>query len=252
MLNRILWWPYQAYCALTFALFVTIGFFYTAPLYLLFEEKAHAWIFSYYRLWAKSWFFLSGIRYRVEGKENLPDEPVIIVANHSSHIDLLNGAGACPLKTKPLAKSSLKKIPLLGFLFSTVSVFVDRSSKESREKSVQDLMAALNRGFSLFMFPEGTRNRTDQPLAPFYDGAFRLSIRSGKPIHPLVILHARFLMPVKGISLRPGTIVARYLPPVYPTGLTEDDIPALKEKVRAQMDAVIRKAEIRPFPEPEH
>lgn len=250
MLKKLLWWPYQAWCGFTFVFFVILGFLYAAPIYALFGAKAHRVTFTYYRWWARTWFFISGINYRVEGREHFTEAPAIIVSNHSSHLDLLNGAGSAPLMVKALAKSSLKKIPFLGFLFATASVFVDRSSKESRERSMAAMLAAVKQGFSLFLFPEGTRNRSPYPLGPFYDGAFRLAVAAGCPIQPMVILHARFLMPMKGISLRPGTIRAIYLPSISTKGLTDKDVPALKAKVYDDMETLIRAREKHVFPYP--
>jgi 1-acyl-sn-glycerol-3-phosphate acyltransferase len=87
-----------------------------------------------------------------------------------------------PTSIKPLAKVQLKKMPLLGYLFSTVCVMVDRSSRESRERSSRAMLEELQGGATIFVFPEGTRNKGDKPLNAFYDGAFRFGIESGYPI----------------------------------------------------------------------
>ena len=59
---------------------------------------------------------------------------------------------------------------------------MDRKSPESRAESVERMRQALQSGFSILLYPEGTRNRGDQPLTDFYDGAFRLAAETGFPM----------------------------------------------------------------------
>jgi len=240
---RILWLPYEAWVGLSFGLFVLVVFSISLPLYGLFGTRFYRTYFTVYKYGARIWFFAVGVRFRVENDEVLKAGTGVIVANHSSHIDLMNGAAASPLRTRALAKISLKKIPLLGYLFATASVFVDRSNAESRERSVMGLASALRQGFTLFMFPEGTRNRTNKALQPFFNGAFKLAIQEQKPIYPMVILHARSVMPMQGIQFRPGKITVRYMTPVQTTGLTQTDLTGLKQSIFNQMEAEILKAE---------
>jgi 1-acyl-sn-glycerol-3-phosphate acyltransferase len=242
-LTNILWLPYEAWVAVSFALFILLVFSFTLPLYALFGTRVYRIYFSVYKYGARVWFFLVGVKYRVENDEVLSAGTGVIVANHSSHIDLMNGAAASPLNTRALAKISLKKIPLLGFLFSTVSVFVDRSSAESRERSVVALSEALQGGYTLFMFPEGTRNRTNNALQPFYNGAFKLAIQEQKPIYPMVILYTRKIMPMQGIQFRPGKITVKYLSPISTVGIKTENLSKLRQSIFTAMEAEILKAE---------
>lgn len=237
-LGRIVQIPYMAWAFVWFVVLMVLAAAWAAPVYAIMGAKGQKIMFPAYKLWARIWFVLCGIRLVVENKEHINSaQPAIIAANHSSHLDVLNGALASPIMVRALAKVELKKIPVLGYMFQTSSVFVDRSSPESRKRSVERLQRTLNAGFSLFLFPEGTRNRTQKPLTPFYDGAFRIAILSQRPIVPLVILGATKVIPMKGISLTPGTIRCKYLPPIPTKGLGESDLNALKSKVFTIMEA---------------
>lgn len=186
------------------------------------------------------YFFLTGIRMKISGLENFQSgQSYIITGNHSSNLDLLNAAYFLPLKTKALAKIQIKKIPVLGYLFGIVSVFVDRHDKESRLKSINDLKKWLNKGYSIFIYPEGTRNTTNKPLKDFYDGAFRMAIETQQPILPVCVINGKKIWAPKTYWLKPGTMKAIYLPPVSTLGMHEGDIPQLKEKIYRMMESCI-------------
>lgn len=97
------------------------------------------------------------------------------------------------------------------------------------------LKEVLRRGISILIFPEGTQNRTAEPLQPFYDGAFRIAIEMQQPILPMVILNAGKLMPPRSMHIEPGTITIRINPEIPTKGLTNADLPALRERVRSEM-----------------
>ena len=82
---------------------------------------------------------------------------------------------------RPLGKKELLNIPVFGWILRSVAVLVDRSNPESRRKSVERLNKIFKRGISVIIFPEGTTNKTDKPLTPFYDGAFRIAIENQGP-----------------------------------------------------------------------
>lgn len=64
---------------------------------------------------------------------------------------------------------------------------VTRQDAQSRKDSFPKMIEALNKGLHLCLFPEGTRNKTSEPLARFYDGAFKVAIEAQKPIIPGLI-----------------------------------------------------------------
>jgi 1-acyl-sn-glycerol-3-phosphate acyltransferase len=203
-------------------------------------RKAHRPMMAVYKFWSAFFFIAAGIRVKVFHRERLfQNLPAIVVCNHCSNMDMFIGAYSQPINIKPLAKVQLKKMPLLGFLFSTVCVLVDRSSKESRERSSRAMREELQRGNSIFIFPEGTRNTSNQPLNAFYDGAFRFAIESGYPVVALCSINARSLVPSDSYSVRPGTLELQYLGPYETKGLRKDDVDALKQQVWNDMNAVL-------------
>ncbi len=188
------------------------------------------------KLWARTFSVLNRIPYRIHGRENIrKGQAYIYLSNHTSYLDIPGMCLTVPRQIRPLAKKELLKIPVLGWIIRNASVIVDRSNNESRRKSMEHLKEVLRRGISILIFPEGTQNRTTEPLQPFYDGAFRIAIETQQPILPMVILNAGKLMPPRRMFIQPGTITIRINPEIPTSGMTFADIPALKEKVRSEM-----------------
>jgi 1-acyl-sn-glycerol-3-phosphate acyltransferase len=137
---------------------------------------------------------------------------------------------------RPLGKVEMTKIPIFGFIYKNVIVTVDRTSTANRARSVQVLKSVLRRGVSILVFPEGTFNETGKPLAPFFDGAFRIAIETGTPIKPMLFLDTYDRMPPGSIfSLNPGRNRCLFLEEVPTAGLTQKDLPRLKEQVYEAM-----------------
>ena len=87
----------------------------------------------------------------------------------------------------------------------------------------------LSSGMHMCIYPEGTRNRSDEPLKKFHDGAFRLSVDTGHSILPAVIFNTKKAVPAnKGFYFRPTKIGIHFLPPVSPVGKTTEE---LKEEI---------------------
>ncbi len=188
------------------------------------------------KLWARTFSILNFIPYRIYGREHIhPGKAYIYLSNHTSYLDIPGVCLTVPKQIRPLAKKELLKIPVLGWIIDHASVIVDRSSNESRRKSMEHLKDVLRRGISILIFPEGTQNRTTEPLQPFYDGAFRIAIEMQQPILPMVILNAGKLMPPKRMHIEPGTITIKIRPEISTAGLTNADLPALRERVRKEM-----------------
>lgn len=188
------------------------------------------------KLWARTFSILNRIPYRIHGRENIRrGQAYIYLSNHTSYLDIPGMCLTVPKQIRPLAKKELLRIPVLGWIIGHASVIVDRSSNESRRKSMDHLKDVLRRGISILIFPEGTQNRTTEPLQPFYDGAFRIAIEMQQPILPMVILNAGKLMPPRSTHIEPGTVTIRIRPEIPTAGLTNADLPALKDRVRKEM-----------------
>ena len=241
MLRFIFLIPYWIWLIIVFLAFLVSSTIFSILLRIILGKKAHNPTMAIYKFWSAFFFLAAGIRIRIKNRATLYNNlPCIAVCNHGSNLDMFLGAYAMPTSIKPLAKIQLKKMPLLGYLFTAVCVMVDRSSRESRERSSRAMLETLQEGKSIFIFPEGTRNRGTKPVNEFYDGAFRFGIESGFPIVAVCTIGARSVTPSNGYSVRPGSISIHFLGP-YPTkGLTKEDLPKLKARIYNDMYAEIK------------
>lgn len=197
-----------------------------------------------YRLcsgWAHTWLPLIGIiPKRVYQTPHDKSHPVIFVANHNSFLDAPMIVAAVQQPVRALGKVEMSKIPLFGFLYRNTVVMVDRSSPENRAKSVKTLKRVLEKGISIFIFPEGTFNETDQPLKEFYDGAFRIAIETQTPIKPIIFpdtldrLHYR-----SAFAFSPGKCRSVFLEEVSVEGLTNKNMEDLKKRVFEMMEKAL-------------
>ena len=156
----------------------------------------------------------------------------VFVANHISYLDspVLVKTIRQPLRV--LGKIEMKNVPVFGFIYSYAVIKVDRSNTENRANSIRNLRSVLNKGISIFVFPEGTFNLTGRPLKDFYDGAFRVAIETQTPIKPVLFLNAYDRMNYRSLfSMNPGKSRSVFLEEIPVIGLTVNDTAMLKEKV---------------------
>jgi 1-acyl-sn-glycerol-3-phosphate acyltransferase len=171
-----------------------------------------------------------------------PRNPYVVVGNHFSQADPPILAHV-PWEMKWVAKKALFDLPFAGWLLHlSGDISVDRSSKKSRAQVLTTAADYLSKHCSVMFFPEGTRSR-DGRVHRFSDGAFRLAIKEGVPVLPLVIDGTHEALPKHSIWFAPNPepIRVKVLPPVPTDDLTPDDARALQRRVRAQIIAQIAK-----------
>lgn len=138
-----------------------------------------------------------------------------------------------PHANKTIAKKSFTKAPFFGWIYRAGAILVDRKSDKSRRESYEQMKHVLAIGLDMVIYPEGTRNKTGQPLKSFYDGAFRLAVDTGKPILPVIMFNTQKALPLgKPFFMLPYKLQMHFLPPVSSENITHT---ALKEKLFTMM-----------------
>lgn len=188
--------------------------------------------------WAYILLGLLAIRVKVHNQDRLdPDQTYVFVSNHASQLDIPAWAIATQHFFKFLAKVELTKIPLLGYIIKHLYLTVDRFNARARAESKQKMKDSLMNGISVVIFPEGTRNRTGEPVMRFFNGAFQLGADSGYPIAVLTIVGSWDLLPPDSLfQLKPGTIHCYWEGVVRTEGLTDEDIPVIRDKAKNWME----------------
>ncbi|MDP1529287.1 MAG: lysophospholipid acyltransferase family protein [Rhodoferax sp.] len=194
--------------------------FFSMVALLSFPFSAHAryrLITGYNRIviWLARWAL--GIRYVVEGTENLPTQPAIILAKHQSAWETVAFLCLFP-PVSPVIKQELLKVPFFGWAFRMLSpIAIDRGAgREALRQIVSQGKEKLAQGFWVLVFPEGTRVGPGEKGRYGIGGGW-LAAETGAPIVP-VAHNAGELWPKNAFIKRPGTITVRVGPVIDPTG----------------------------------
>jgi 1-acyl-sn-glycerol-3-phosphate acyltransferase len=136
----------------------------------------------------------------VEGLENVPKEGgAVVAANHTTWFDPVAMAIAFERPIHFMGKAELFKIPILRWFLFKLHVFPVKRGLADRE-AIREAQERVSSGELLGIFPEGTRNKTEETMLPLQGGAALISLKTGAPIVPVVITgvkHSRFRHPMK-------------------------------------------------------
>lgn len=241
---RIIFQPfYTFYVVLIFlaTLFVVLPFYFLLSIFPSPQSRKMVWRLT--TIWSRLWLRLTGMWVKVYGQ--LPEaEKFIVVANHVSYLDPVVIYDVLPFYFRPLAKHEIKKVPLFGFVYSQIALLVDRSSVQSRATSMRAMQDALHNECSIFMYPEGTFNETEEPLKSFFDGAFRLALEAQIPILPIIFPDTKNRWhPSIWWKMWPGQNRAFIIDVIPVQGLSIEDIASLKNEVHTKMSEKIKELE---------
>lgn len=212
--------------------------------YALFKgEKATDSSFIFLNIWVAGFNFFMAYRYQIINKEAVKkDKAYIFVVNHSSYLDSIAIVKVIPQSFKPLGKMEMIKVPIFGIIYKRVVILIDRSSRESRDLSIQHLKEQLANGQSILLFPEGTINKSEDLLGNFYDGAFKIAIETKVPILPLTLVNTKEMMPwANAFAIKPGKIIGVFSEEIAVNELSLADLPLLKQKVIDEMKSTLLK-----------
>ncbi|PKN24176.1 MAG: 1-acyl-sn-glycerol-3-phosphate acyltransferase [Deltaproteobacteria bacterium HGW-Deltaproteobacteria-21] len=197
-------------------------------------EKTGSTAYLLTRLWARLLSRSMGLTFSIQGTEKIaPSVSYIIAPNHQGYVDILALITTLPPRFRWVLKRELLRIPLFGWaLGRTGAISLDRSNREQAMKSLVVGASKLTGGWSVLIYPEGTRT-PDGNLQHFKKGAFIMAIQTGIPILPVTCNGAYKIMPKKTIVFQPGHITVTVGDPIPSEGLTEADVGRLLDKTRA-------------------
>ncbi len=175
---------------------------------------------------------------KVSGFENFPKQPCIIAPSHQSMLDGFILAAALPYsvlhKTFFLAYQAVFGTKIMRPIVQnsqTILINVNRDLKSSMQKSTLPLKSGQN----LVVFPEGARSR-DRELLEFKKFFAILSIELDIPVVPVVLDGTFEAMPAGKLFPRPAPVIIKYLDPIYPKGLSYDElISKVKKAIHQEM-----------------
>lgn len=141
-------------------------------------------------IWAENTAKILRINFEIKGEENIPGSgPIMVYSNHQGLADIL--AIYYLFKNHYqigfISKSEWRKMPVLSTAIEyTRSIFLDRENSRAAIKAIAEAKELLEQGFSLAIYPEGTRSRCKAP-GEFKMASFKFAEKAGVPILPVTI-----------------------------------------------------------------
>ena len=152
-------------------------------------EKEREYILKATSSWGKQMLRKFGATIDVKGRENLPVRgPVVYMSNHQGYADIIALCAALDtIQYGYVAKKELQQVPLYGpWILEIRSVLIERDNPRESIKAISKGINYINDGFSMLIFPEGTRSKGPE-MGEFKKGAMKLATKPKVPIIPVSI-----------------------------------------------------------------
>ena len=170
---------------------------------------------------------LMGIRYQVQGQENLPvgeTSPAILLVKHQSTYETFLMPAIMPHPLAYVFKKELLYVPFFGWSIGSLDmIHIDHSQRaKAFAKVVEQGQALLDRGVWVIMFPEGTRIPRGE-RGSYKTGGTRLAIATGAPVIPIAVTSAK-CWPRKAFIKQPGVVDVSIGKPIPSVGRDADEL----------------------------
>ena len=189
--------------------------------------------------------FIAGVRLTVLGQENLPtDQAVLYVGNHRSIFDIVLTYPLLLQNTGYVAKNSLEKVPSLRIWMRYIGcLFLDRSNLKEGMKMILKAIESVKNGTSIFIFPEGTRNKGEDELQlmEFHEGSLKIAVKSGCPIIPVSINNSVNIFEGHIPWIRSVPVIIEFGTPLDPASFSKDEKKHLGEITRDIITETLKK-----------
>lgn len=184
-------------------------------------------------LFFKFVMIFSGTKRIIVGKENIPaGEAVLYAGNHRGLADIAVAYVTVPTQTGFVAKKEMKNVPVMSWWMKNMHcLFLDREDLKAGLKTILEGIDYMKQGYSMFIMPEGTRNK-QEGLLPFKEGSLKMAEKTGCAIIPVAITNSDAVFERQYPWVKKATVVIHYGKPIYPNDLDKETKKHLGSHVR--------------------
>jgi 1-acyl-sn-glycerol-3-phosphate acyltransferase len=188
------------------------------------------------RLWSRMILWTVGASVQVEGLDKIDiSKPQVYVVNHLSAFDIPVLYTHLPFQFRILAKKELFRYPFMGWhLRRSGQIPVVLENPKASVRSLNLAVAAIRKGNSLVIFPEGGRSPNGQ-LQPFMGGAFYAAVKAQVDVIPIVLIGTYEMLKMNSYHIKPGPIQMVVGSPLSTVGMSTRDIAKITERARIVM-----------------
>ena len=159
------------------------------------------------------------IHIEVHGQENIPEQDgFMFYPNHQGLYDVLAIMEACPRPFAVVAKKEVADVPFLKQVFTCMKAYmIDREDVRQSLQVIVNVSNDVKNGRNFLIFPEGTRNKSEDPadLMEFHEGSLKIAEKSGCPVIPVAITGTDDVFERHIPWIRKSHVIIEYGEPIY-------------------------------------
>lgn len=197
------------------------------------KQQVEEYINKVVKVWRTHVLNSVGAKVNVVGRENIPQGTCLYVGNHQGFFDIPIIFESIDRPVGFIAKKELLKLKVLTYWMNQIHcVFMDRSNVRESIKAINEGIDTLKNGYSLVIFPEGTRSKGPS-IGEFKKGSLKLALKSGVPIVPIAIDGSYNLREGNEKSrIKSAEVKVTICKPIYTESLSKEDQANLAEVVK--------------------
>lgn len=186
--------------------------------------------------------WIAGTKTTVIGKDRVPtDQPVLYIPNHRSYFDILLLYCRMPGLTGFVAKDSMLRYYVLrDWMKKLHCLFLNRENSREGLKTILEGIENIKNGISMCIFPEGTRNKTDEMMT-FKEGSLKMAEKTGCLIIPVALTNTAEIFENHMPWIRSCKVVIEYGEPIDPKTLSKEEKKHLGAMCRERIQEMLEK-----------
>lgn len=189
-------------------------------------------------VWSPGILFIAAGKTKINGLENIDKtKTYIVMANHSSYLDIPTLFRVLPLNLHFIAKKELKKVPFLGwYMMATGMIFINRGNNKEASNSLKNAAQLIRNGKTVLIFPEGTVSE-DGSIKRFKKGGFNIALEAGVEILPVAMCGTNKIWPSdSNFNFKKGTITINIGEPISLENYSYSQLNDLTKEVQFKVE----------------